>query len=233
MTATVFDAFPGILRVRLTPPAWVWLEAARARVADAPLDPLLAAYAGAGLRIGRASLALDAGERRTLEAAAPGAGFDHWTLEDAARVTLLGARRDAGRTGGDFVTDATACYAHGDAREQQSWLRALSFWPEAADLLPSAIDGCRTAIVPLFEAVACENPYPARYFPDRNFNQMVLKALFNAIALSRVVGLAARVNAEMSRMAGDYAAERTAAGRTVPADIGLAMFGANVTREQS
>ena len=80
-------------------------------------------------------------------------------------------------------------------------------------------------ILPLFEAVACENPYPARYFPKRNFNQVILKALFTGVPLSRVVGLSSRLNAELSRMAGDYASERRAAGRTVPSDIGLAMTG--------
>ena len=83
-------------------------------------------------------------------------------------------------------------------------------------------DTCRTNILPLFESLACENPYPARYFPELHFNQMVLKAMFNSVALARIVGLPERRNAELSRMSTDYAAERTAAGRSVPADIALA-----------
>jgi hypothetical protein len=83
-------------------------------------------------------------------------------------------------------------------------------------------DTCRTNILPLFESISCENPYPAHYFPELNFNQMVLKAMFNGIALARIVGLAGRHNAELTRMSNDYAAERTAAGRSVPADIDLA-----------
>ena len=75
----------------------------------------------------------------------------------------------------------------------------------------------------MFEALACENPYPAAHFPERNFNQMVLKALFNSIELSRIDGLSGRRNAELSRMARDYAAERRAAGRAVPADIDAAI----------
>ena len=105
---------------------------------------------------------------------------------------LLIARRDSGRTGDAFVDDALGCFEQGDAREQQSWLRAIALLPEArSGSCRSVIDACRTNILPLFEAVACENPYPARYFPERNFNQMVLKALFNGVALARIVGLAA------------------------------------------
>jgi len=54
---------------------------------------------------------------------------------------------------------------------------------------------------------------------------MVLKALFNDVALARIVGLKGRLNPEMARMASDYAAERRAAGRSVPADIDMAMQG--------
>jgi hypothetical protein len=51
---------------------------------------------------------------------------------------------------------------------------------------------------------------------------MVLKALFNGVALARIAGLGARANASLARMATDYAAERRAAGRSVPSDLALA-----------
>jgi hypothetical protein len=85
--------------------------------------------------------------------------------------------------------------------------------------LDTAIDACRTNIIPLFEAIACENPYPAKYFPELNFNQMVLKCLFNRIAVSRIVGLESRLNEQLSRMADNYARELNAAGREVSEDI--------------
>jgi hypothetical protein len=210
------------LRAGVSAEAWAWLAGALARPAGSP-QPLLDAYARAPLTVGRAPLSLDAASLGRLREAAPGIGFERWTQDDAARALLLMARRAQGRTGQPFVDEALACFEHGDAREQQSWLRAIALWPEGAAFLPSAIDACRTNIVPVFEALACENPYPAAHFPDRNLNQVVLKAMFNGIALARIAGLGRRLNAELSRMARDYAAERTAAGRPVPADIGLAI----------
>lgn len=180
------------------------------------------AYATVPQRFGRGALVLGPDQLEELRTAAPGIGFDRWAREDAARALLLIARR-ATHSGDAFVADALACFEQGDAREQESWLRAIALWPEGPALLATAIDACRTNIIPVFEALACENPYPAAHFPDRNFNQVVLKAMFNAIALSRIAGLPSRLNAELSRMARDYAAERTAAGRTVPADLGLAL----------
>lgn len=185
--------------------------------------PLLSAYPVAGMQAGRGPLSLSAGDLRELHSAAPDIGFQSWAREDAARALLLIAHRGSGKTGDAFVADAIECFEQGDAREQQSWLRAIALWPEAKAFLPLAIDACRSNIIPVFEALACENPYPAQHFPDRNFNQVVLKAMFNSIALQRIVGLSSRLNAELSRMARDYAAERTAAGRSVPADINLAI----------
>ena len=185
--------------------------------------PLLAAYPAAAMRVGRGALALSDRDLRELHAVAPGIGFERWSREDAARALLLIAHRFKGSTGDAFVSDALECFDQGDAGEQQSWLRAIALWPEAKGFLATAIDACRTNIVPVFEALACENPYPSQHFPERNFNQVVLKAMFNSIALERIVGLESRLNPELSRMARDYAAERTAAGRSVPADIGLAL----------
>jgi hypothetical protein len=190
---------------------------------DALPTPLLIKYPAAAMRAGRGPLTLSSDDLRNLQAAAPDIGFEKWEREDAARALLLIAHRKRGCTGDAFVADALSCFEQGDAREQQSWLRAIALWPEAKAFLPYAIDACRTNIVPVFEALACENPYPAAHFPERNFNQVVLKAMFNSIALKRIVGLPRRLNSELARMATDYAAERTAAGRTVPADINLAI----------
>jgi len=190
---------------------------------DGSQSPLLVAYATAPQHVGRDALFLSPADLDALRSAAPGIDFERWTRDDAARALLLIARRTSGSTGDAFVSEALACFEQGDAREQQSWLRAIALWPEGEAFLPTAIDACRTNIVPVFEALACENPYPAAHFPERNFNQMVLKAMFNAIGLARIIGLPDRRNPELSRMARDYAAERTAAGRTVPPDINLAL----------
>jgi hypothetical protein len=48
---------------------------------------------------------------------------------------------------------------------------------------------------------------------------MVLKAIFVGVDTSEIVGLEGHVTPELLRMADDYAAERRAAGRTIPNDI--------------
>ena len=189
------------------------------------LNEILAKYTGAArhLPAGAASSALTPEETALVR----GDGFPAdvpltaWTRVDVARYIQL---RDlaASMTPAEFAGTALACFEQGDAGEQASWCRAVSLLPRPEQYLPRVIDACRTNILPLFEAIACENPYPAAFFPEANFNQLVLKAMFNGIALARIAGLDRRRNAELSRMATDYAAERTAANRPVPPDIALA-----------
>jgi hypothetical protein len=210
------------IRARTPADGLRWLEAALAGCTPGrPVDTLLRAYTAAPRKVGRQPLSLDGDETRQVLAHDPALSFIRWTVADAVRAALL--LKTAEVEGGDesFEALALACYEHGDAREQQSWLRALPIVPGAERFLATAIDACRTNILPLFESIACENPFPARRFPDRNFNQMVLKALFNGIALERVVALPSRLNPELARMADDYVTERERAGRTVPPDIGL------------
>lgn len=121
----------------------------------------------------------------------------------------------------EFVALVVGCYGEGDTRERQAILRGLPFFPSPGRFLHLAFDACRSHIQPLFEAVACENPYPSDYFSEEAMNHLVLKALAVGTPLHRIVGLARRLNADLIRMAEDYAAERLAAGRPVSPDIEL------------
>jgi hypothetical protein len=106
----------------------------------------------------------------------------------------------------------------GELGEQESVLRTLSLLPEPERFLETGLQAGRTNTRRVFEALACENPYPAAHFPELNFNQLVLKAIFMEVPVSRIEDLARRITPELRRMAAAYASERRAAGRTVPDD---------------
>jgi hypothetical protein len=219
---SLYEFLCAALRSRVDADAMAWFDEALTQASDGTTDELVAVYTKAR-RLGRERLALSEAEERDVSRLQSVLRFDQWTREDAGRAALLLARALAKDDPGGFAEAAIDCYERGDSSEQQSWLKSTALLPEPERLLRIVIDACRTNILPLFEAVACENPYPARHFPERNFNQLVLKALFNKVALDRIVGLKDRRNADLTRMAADYASERRAAGRTVPSDIGLAM----------
>ena len=137
------------------------------------------------------------------------------TVDEAARIALI--LDAAARPDFDALRDA--CFRGGDTGERCAVLRALPLLPGRERFVPIAVEACRSNVLPVFEAIACENPYPARHFAEASFNQMVLKAVFMGVALDRLHGLDARRGDDLARMARDYASERRAAGRGVPADL--------------
>ena len=209
------DVLLPALRGQISDSAANWFRSARDLASTGSTQDLLRVYPQASRYLGRRPFV------------SPQPDSHPWgslALEDVGRLLLLTARYRAYADATSVDADAIACFEQGDSREQQSWMRTVAWLPCPESFLPLVVDTCRTNILPLFESVACENTYPSQYFPDRNFNQVVLKAMFNGIALSRIVGLQARRNAELSRMASDYADERRAAGRSIPADISLALL---------
>ncbi|XXX78550.1 EboA domain-containing protein [Sorangium sp. So ce134] len=183
-------------------------------------DHFLSTFTAAARALGKAPLALRAEEREALEAAWAAKAVEGWRMDELGRATMIAliSRRLPAT---ELEPLLWTCYQQGDSRERQALLRALPFVTGAERFLPLAVDACRTNELPVFEAIACENRYPAAYFPDLNFNQMALKAMFLGVALARIVGLEERRSSELARMADDFASERRAAGRSVPADIGL------------
>ncbi|MEB2782501.1 EboA domain-containing protein [Algoriphagus sp. C2-6-M1] len=106
-----------------------------------------------------------------------------------------------------------------DMHEHQALFAALPLMPFQEDLIPRAIDGLRTNISLVFDAIALDNPFPAKYFPEANWNQMVLKAIFMQHPLYRIQGLKERRNPALAAIARDFAHERWAAGRVVMPEI--------------
>ncbi|MFF0459323.1 EboA domain-containing protein [Streptomyces mexicanus] len=131
---------------------------------------------------------------------------------DAARVLIL----HAARAGTDALTRV---YRQGTADERRAVLHALPHLVDGPEALPLVEDALRTNDTRLLAAAV--GPYAARHLPAHAWRHAVLKCLFTGVPVDRVAGLErrARGDAELARMLGDYAAERTAAGRTVPAGL--------------
>jgi hypothetical protein len=173
------------------------------------------AFAAAGRSLGSAALGAGATIADATERTWSIAG---WGLDEAGRALLL-LRGIGCLPASEQPAWVDGLYRAGAMRERQAVLRVLALLPEPARFLAIALDACRASTQPVFEAIACENPYPAAYFPEASFNQMVLKAVFTEVPLARILGLDARRTPDLVRMASDYADERRAAGRTVPTDL--------------
>ena len=203
------DTLQRTLSQELAPEVRAWLDAQRADTALlTDRTKLRVAFARAGRKLGA-----DA------ERAASFAGaFATLPLVDLARAVLLLDALDA-LPESEHVERLSELYRTGEQREQQSVLRALPLLPEPARFVTIAIEACRTNSPLVFGAIANDSPFPADHFPELNFNQLVLKAIFLGVPVQRIVGLAQRTTPELRRMVSEYASERRAAGRPIPGDV--------------
>lgn len=144
----------------------------------------------------------------------------HWTLTDYARLWLMARALSllARSEGPAFVL---RLFEAGELGEQVSVLRVLGALPEPERFLEVGLQACRANARDVFEAIVCENPYLSAHFPELNFNQAVMKAIFMEVPVARIEALASRRTPELARMASGYVSERLAAGRPVPPDAQL------------
>lgn len=205
-----------LIASRASGAAFDWLSSHHSELSK---DNFGLAYAGAGRRLGSAPVQLSSEEVERLSAARMVLPRG-WPLSALARATLLIAICE--QLDGDARLQLlSSVFKTGDNDERAALLRTLPLLPEPERFVDLGIEACRSHVQSVFEAIACENPYPARHFPDQNFNQLVLKSFFTGVAVKRIEGLADRRSAELVRMAQAYASERRAAGRSIPADLNL------------
>ncbi|MGW2473140.1 EboA domain-containing protein [Streptomyces sp. NPDC001665] len=187
------------------------------------LDTLLDGAARAWLDEALAEAAHAAGHRDT--APADSYAVPPWELRyaaagrhcgvghaDSVRVLLLTEAR-AG------LPALTRLYEQGTAAERRAVLLALPALDPGPAALPLVEDALRTNDTTLVAAAA--GPYAAVHLDPHGWRHAVLKCLFTGVPVEAVDGLArrSRGDGELARMLGDFASERIAAGRPVPADL--------------
>jgi hypothetical protein len=168
--------------------------AARTWLTEARKQPLAVTFPAAARKVGRDRLS------------------PSWTADQATRALLLV---------GASATDVLEVYRYGDAVEKLAVLHALSLADVADALQDQAIpiieDALRTNDQRLVAAAL--GPYATQHLSQHAFRHAVLKCVFADIPLAVVDGLPKRVDPELIRMMTDFAAERSAAGRAIPADL--------------
>lgn len=186
-----------------------WLDAAVASLANAAPNRLLfTAFAAAPRQVGREELpemAVDAPIR-----------LDGWTRDQVARVLLLLARQPHDDS---FLRALDNLFGAADLAELVCLHQSLPLLPLPERHVARAAEGVRSNMLPVFKAVAIGNPYPAEWFDEGSWNQLVLKAVFVGCRLHGIDGLDRRANPTLARMLVDYARERRAASRVVTPDL--------------
>ncbi|MFG2064984.1 EboA domain-containing protein [Micromonospora sp. NPDC048871] len=169
-----------------------WLTAALHGVAAQP-SAITRFFPAVGRRCGRAELP----------------DLPGWTADEAARALLL-AHLPA-----EHATHAEALYCTGDAAEKRAVLKALPLLPIGTAGIPLLHDALRTNDTRLIAAAL--GPYATHLDPP-TWRQAVLKCVFTGVPLAVVADLDTRADGELAVMLAGLAAERQAAGRSMPED---------------
>ena len=191
-----------------------WLTKQAQQIQDgAPTRTFFLAFSGVPRYLGKADLDLSADDLRAAAAARTGWTPAAWSVDQAGRALLLLALPTDDRE--RYEQTVRRVFQMADVGEAVALYQSLPLLPLPDVHHWQAVEGLRTNIKPVFEAIALHNPFPVEHFDEDAWNQMVLKAVFIGTDLHAIQGLGRRANAKLARMLADYAHERWAAGRAV------------------
>lgn len=122
-------------------------------------------------------------------------------------------------------------YQAGDSSEKCALLKGLMLLDSKGVAVNIAVNAARCNSAVEFKALALNNDYPATFFAELNFNQLVLKALFMGVEIAQFMNLALRRNAALSNMCVSYLIEQALAERTPPASLWLAVQAGDLVAE--
>jgi hypothetical protein len=187
-------------------------------IADSTDEKVLVKALGLAPRLlGKSDLPIVPRDRELAEALRPGWDPTGLSVDQAARIAFLLASYRGEPAA--FARRVDRLCDTADVGELIAIYRAFAIFPAAEQLMARAGEGVRSAMCPVFEAIAHRNPYPKDFFDEAAWNQMVLKALFIGSTLAPIQGLDDRANEDLSIMLRDYAHERWAAGRPVSPEL--------------
>ncbi len=143
--------------------------------------------------------------------------LSQWSRDQLGRTFLVLSleRGDANK----FYDEVQTIFKTADNRESQAIYAAMSLFSSPSIWIQRATEAIRSNVGLIFDAMAFNNPFPAMHFDDVAWNQLVLKTIFSDKSIWRITGLAERRNEQLARTLSDFAHERWAAGRTLPADV--------------
>ncbi len=167
--------------------------------------------------VGKQPVTVPADIQFALQRVRPGFTVADWTLVRLARVWwLLQLPADDEAT---YVKTITELFKAAEMNELVALYSALPVlaYPEA--WVFQATEGIRNNIADVQSAIMLHNPFPADYFSEAAWNQLIMKAFFTYKDITQVIGLNERNNARLAQTLTDFAAERRAAGRSLPAHM--------------
>ncbi|AUI63917.1 EboA domain-containing protein [Amycolatopsis sp. BJA-103] len=193
-------------------PEDTWLTKAESRIREKP-SVIGSLFPAVGREVGRTALQPETDPQ----------GLVHGTVDDAARSRLIGVlSRQLPPV--DLAVELGELYRYGDDAERRGVLRGLNKLVQDGSLDEKVSGAGQLLVADALRAndirlvAAAMGAFAARHLEPHTWRHGVLKCVFVGVPLAAVAELETRADDELRRMLADFADERRAAGRDVPAD---------------
>jgi hypothetical protein len=162
---------------------------------------------------GKSVIQVSASEEQEIRQQRSGFSVTGFSSDRVGRIWLILQLPAENKT--SYLQTINQLFLSAEMNELVALYSALPVFAYPQDWESRCAEGIRTNIASVLEAIVYENPYPAEYLSEAEWNQMILKAIFTGKEINRIIGLEERANPALSHMLIDYAHERQSAGRTV------------------
>lgn len=217
-TEQIRTAISDWLKKRISPEAHEKIQTTAQKLAgDAEDWEVFSSFSKVPRTTGKKDLNLSNEELEKAENLQPGWNPSQWRMDQLARTLLVLSLAE--RDKDEFLDKLEKMFVSSDMGEAEALYQSLPVLPWPKSLKARAAEGIRSNITSVFNAVALRNPYPADYFDEDAWNQVVLKALFVGSPLYLISGLDKRANKTLANILIEYAHERWSAGRVVSPEL--------------
>jgi hypothetical protein len=202
-----------ILAGQVSQEAQQWLKS---KEQATPLE-IMTAFVAAPRHLPKSTVVATEQQLHGLREQISGFSVEGWSVSRLARVWLLCLFDAQDRT--SYVHHIWTLFDTAEMNELVALYSALPVLSYPEEWLASASDAVRSNIGIVLDAIALRNPYPARYFSESAWNQLVMKVIFNDKPIHLIEGVERRANADLAAILRDFAQERWAAGRQVAPEV--------------
>jgi hypothetical protein len=200
-----------IIKRQVSNDTWSWLEAQQ--ISANNTIKFNTAFALVPRKAGKAFCKVSEEQHAQLQSFRPGLHIKHWTIDRLCRIWLL-MHIDASNER-QYQRTIENSFLAAEMTELVALYSSLPLFAYPELWRPRCVEGIRSNIGDVLQAIMCLNPYPSEQLNEQAWNQMVLKAFFTEKPVQQIIGLDERVNPQLANTLADYAEERFAAGRSV------------------
>ncbi len=161
---------------------------------------------------GRNSLVVTEEDEVLIYVLMPGLKLTDWTIDRFCRVIILSELKCEKNRYINIINDLFSC---AEMNELVAIYSAFNFLAYPEEWVLKSVEGLRSNIGTVLEALMYHNPFLTKYLNEPAWNQMICKAFFTEKDISKVYGADKRANNTLAVMLTNYAKERIAAQRKI------------------